>query len=164
MRIALLGNAGSGKSTLAGQLADRYRIPVLDLDTLVWEPGQIAVPRDAGLVRGDVLRYCQGHADWIIEGCYADLVAIVLVHQPELLLLDPGEAACLQHCRARPWEPHKYASRAEQDAKLDFLLAWVRDYYVRDGDMSLAGHLALYRAYSGPKRHITMADNQNLFA
>ena len=76
---------------------------------------------------------------------------------PELVFLNPGLAACLQNCRNRPWEPHKYASRAEQDSKLEFLLDWVADYYRRDGDMSLVRHRAIFDAYQGPKRELTRA-------
>ena len=59
--------------------------------------------------------------------------------------------------RARPWEPHKCASKAEQNAKLAFLLEWVRDYYRRDGELSLTGHRALFSAYAGPKREVVRA-------
>ena len=50
------------------------------------------------------------------------------------------------NCRSRPFEPHKYATAAEQDAHLELLLGWVRDYYTRDGDLSLAAHQALFDA------------------
>src|SRR5262249_49343741 len=45
MRIAIIGNSGSGKSTLAQWLAERTGASLLDLDTVAWVPGQIAVPR-----------------------------------------------------------------------------------------------------------------------
>ncbi len=155
LRLAILGNSGSGKSTLARWVADQRGAALLDLDTVAWEPDQIAVPRDAGAAQADVLVFCQSNAQWVIEGCYASLVATVLPLGPRLLLLNPGEEQCLQNCRSRPWEPHKYASREEQDQRLAGLLAWVSDYYRRDGEMSLAGHLALYAAYSGTKRELT---------
>ena len=154
MKLAILGNAGSGKSTLARWAAQQVSAPCLDLDTVAWEPGQIAVPRDAAAARADVAAFCSAHEHWVVEGCYASLVAAALPFGPQLLLLDPGEAQCLANCRARPWEPHKYASRAEQDERLAFLLDWVRAYYTRDGDMSLAGHRALFEAYAGPKREV----------
>ena len=72
----------------------------------------------------------------------------------ELVFLQPGEAVCLANCRQRPWEPHKYATKAQQDDKLEFLLRWVSDYYRRDGDMSLWAHQELFNAYAGPKRLI----------
>lgn len=155
MRIAIFGNSGSGKTTLAQQLARGGAIPVLDLDTIVWEPNQIAVRRPADAVLADLDRFCATNESWIIEGCYGDLIAAALPFRPELIFVNPGLDACLRNCRSRPWEPHKYASPAEQDQHLAFLLGWVRDYYHRDGDMSLGAHRALFDAYDGPKRETT---------
>lgn len=156
MKIAILGNSGSGKSTLAAALAREAgaSVPVLDLDTIVWEPGQVAVPRDSAAVRMDLQRFCAQHPRWIVEGCYGDLIEALLPQGPELVFVNPGLAQCIANCRNRPWEPHKYASRAEQDARLEFLLQWVADYYQRDGDMSLAGHRRLFDAYQGPRREL----------
>jgi len=155
MRIAILGNSGSGKSTLARRLATRSGAPALDLDTFAWEPGQVAVPRDPALAAADVAAFCAANEAWIIEGCYAALIRATLAHQPCLVFLEPGVETCLAHCRARPWEPHKYASKAEQEAKLAFLLDWVRAYDTRDDDLSLAAHQALFEGYAGPKRKLT---------
>ena len=43
MRLLVFGNSGSGKSTYARTLADRESLPHLDLDSIVWEPNQVAV-------------------------------------------------------------------------------------------------------------------------
>jgi len=155
LRVAILGNSGSGKSTLARSLAAERGAPTLDLDTIAWEPAQIAVPRDPAVARADLDRFCDTHPDWIVEGCYGGLVEHALKHGPELVLLDPGKEACLRNCQSRPWEPHKYASRAEQDERLAFLLQWVSDDYIRDGDMSLRAHEAIFAAYPGPRRRVT---------
>ena len=74
-----------------------------------------------------------------------------LAYSPILLFIDPGVEACLANCRSRPWEPHKYASKDEQDEKLEFLLSWVRDYDSREGDLSLTAHQALFEGYRGLK-------------
>lgn len=155
MRIAILGNSGSGKSTLARWLAARAGAALLDLDTVAWEPGQVAVPRAPDAALSQVRAFCARHEQWVVEGCYAGLVGAALESQPRLLLLNPGESQCIANCRARPWEPHKYASRAEQDERLAFLLSWVRDYYGRDDDLSLAGHRRCFEAYAGPKVEVT---------
>jgi adenylate kinase family enzyme len=48
MRIAIVGNSGSGKSTLARELAEVHSLASLDLDSIVWEQGKIAVLRKHG--------------------------------------------------------------------------------------------------------------------
>jgi adenylate kinase family enzyme len=154
MRIAILGNSGSGKSTLARWLAQQAGAALLDLDSVAWEPGQIAVARPASAATDDVRNFCSTHDSWVVEGCYANLLQATLAFQPRLVLLDPGLAQCLENCRARPWEPHKFASKAEQDQHLAFLLDWVADYYQRDGEMSLAAHAALFASYQGTKHKL----------
>lgn len=154
-RISIIGNAGSGKSTLAWHLAGELDIALLDLDIVAWEPGRVAVKRSPAAASADVRSFCRSYPSWVVEGCYPDLIAATLPYRPHLLLLDPGMDQCLSNCRTRPWEPHKYKSRAEQDRKLGALLEWVADYYVRDGDMSLKAHEALFETYRGPKQRLS---------
>ncbi len=164
MRISIIGNSGSGKSTIARSLAAMHGLATLDLDTVAWEPGKIAVARDPAVAAVDVMAFCEAASDWVVEGCYANLIAATLQYSPVLLFVEPGVEACLANCRARPWEPHKYESRQEQDEKLEFLLAWVRDYYTRQGDLSLAGHQALFDSYGGVKRKLVNRPGSELFS
>ena len=156
-RIVVFGNAGSGKSTYAAHLASLQGLAHLDLDVLVWELGQIAVPRPDASVEGDLRRFTDDNTRWVIEGCYTEWVELASRRCTELVFLNPGESVCLAHCRARPWEPHKYASPAEQNRMLDFLLGWVREYYTRDESCSLMRHVQLFRAFTGTKRELTAA-------
>lgn len=156
MRIAILGNAGSGKSSLARVLGQAEGLPLLDLDTVAWEPGADAVRRPLGDAQAAVRQFCAAHHRWVVEGCYADLVQAALAFGPALLFLNPGRQACLDNCTARPWEPHKFASPEEQQAHLPALLAWVAEYDTRDGDLSLQGHRRCFVQYPGPKRELTV--------
>jgi adenylate kinase family enzyme len=151
MHIAIVGNSGSGKSTLAREIAAAHSIVSLDLDTVAWEPGKIAVARPADAAAVDVRAFCSAHESWVVEGCYAALVFQTFEHSPILLFIDPGVDACLANCRSRSWEPHKYGSKAEQDEKLEFLLSWVREYYSREGELSQSAHQSLFESYRGPK-------------
>jgi adenylate kinase family enzyme len=155
MRTAILGNAGSGKTTLARSLAQGGSVAVLDLDTIYWAPGKVAVERPAAQRLADLRRFCDEHESWVIEGCYADLIEATFPWRPELIFLDPGREVCLRHCRARPFELHKYGTKEEQARMLDFLLRWVAGYYERDGTMPWRGHRASFEQYDGPKRVIT---------
>ena len=155
MRIAILGNSGSGKSTLARWLAQRAGAELLDLDTVAWETGKIAVARAPEAAQAEVRAFCARNRQWVIEGCYASLVQIALESSPLLLFLNPGSDQCLANCRTRPWEAHKYKSKEEQDERLAFLLNWVSEYYTRDGDMSLKEHRRCFDAYRGRKVEFT---------
>lgn len=151
MRVAILGNSGSGKSTLAGWLAQAGRLAVLDLDSIAWEPDSPAVPRPNALAEADVARFCAAHPRWVVEGCYGNLIERALPFEPLLVFLNPGPEPCAAHCRSRPWEPHKYRSKEEQDAHLPFLLTWVAEYSTREGPTSLGAHRALFERYPGRK-------------
>jgi adenylate kinase family enzyme len=155
MRVAVIGNSGSGKSTLSRQLATLHAMPMLDLDTVAWEPGKIAVAREPAAAARDVQVFCAASPDWVAEGCYAGLVRATFTYSPVLLFLEPGVEACLANCRSRPWEPHKYESKQVQDQHLEFLLTWVREYYSRAGELSLAAHQVLFDEYHGPKHKFT---------
>jgi len=151
MRVAILGNSGSGKSTLAASIASAAGAPSLDLDTIAWEPGQSAVERAEEDALSDVRAFCTSNETWVVEGCYANLVEATLEYTPKFLFLNPGLEACLTNCRNRPWEPHKYASKQEQDSNLQLLLSWVADYYTRNGPLSLSAHISCFQSYPGPK-------------
>lgn len=155
MRIAVLGNSGSGKSTFARWAATRTGAAMLDLDSVAWIPGQIAVERPAGEAQELVSSFCHSAQHWIVEGCYTALMMVALESRPLLLFMNPGLEQCLENCRLRPWEPHKYASKQEQDERLDFLLAWVAGYYTRSGDVSYSRHRACFDSYSGSKHEVT---------
>lgn len=161
MRVSIVGNSGSGKSTLARSLAATHHLPILDLDTIAWEPGKVAVARDPAVATDEVVRFCENNQQWVVEGCYGGLIEATLRHSPFLLFLEPGVEACLANCCSRPWEPHKYKSRQEQDAKLGFLLTWVGEYYTREGDSSLVAHQALFDRYGGAKRKLVGRPGSN---
>lgn len=155
MRIAIIGNSGSGKSTLAHQLVRAHQLAALDLDTVAWEPGKIAVPREPQLAVAQVRHFCATTAHWVVEGCYAGLIREALPHASVLVFLEPGAQVCRSNCHSRPWEPHKFKSAQEQDRHLAYLLEWVDGYYIRGGDASLREHQALFDTYDGPKYKLT---------
>ncbi len=151
MRISIVGNSGSGKSTLARRLAEIHSLPILDLDTVAWEPGRVAVPRSPAKATEELSAFLDAHDRWVVEGCYGNLTRVALGRSAALVFLEPGVEACLANCRSRPWEPHKYATPEEQQEWLEHLLAWVEEYYSRADSLSLADHRALFDSHDGRK-------------
>jgi len=154
MRVLIMGNSGSGKSYRAQAMAAQHGLAHLDLDTIFWEPGLIAVPRAPDQVRAELLAFVEGNESWVAEGCYGDLVEAALPFCSELVFMNPGLEVCLENNRRRPWEPHKYASMEAQQSKLSFLLEWVAGYYTRDDAMSYARHRQIVDGFSGNKTEV----------
>ena len=150
-----MGNSGSGKSTLASRLARESGLAHLDLDTLAWLPEM--PPRRAPFAESvaQIEAFTAAHDAWVVEGCYADLLAAAIRQCTRLVFLNPGVEVCVANCRARPWEPHKYSSKQAQDENLELLVGWVRDYAARDDEFSLRAHRALYDAFAGDKAELT---------
>jgi adenylate kinase family enzyme len=160
MRVVIMGNSGAGKSTLAARLGREHDLAHLDLDTLAWLPTTPPSRAPLGDSIGQLNAFTGTHDRWVIEGCYADLLAAAAAHSTLLLFLNPGIDACLANCRARPWEPHKYASKAAQDENLPMLLDWVRAYATRTDEFSLHSHRALFDAFTGDKRELATNDER----
>lgn len=151
MKVLIFGNSGSGKSTLARYLSEAHGLAHLDLDAIVWEPGRIAVQRPSDAIAASLADFLARHERWVVEGCYGELVEAASSHCTELVFLNPGLDTCLEHNRRRAWEPHKYASKQEQDAMLERLQAWVAGYYERDDPWSYRAHRRIFDTFPGRK-------------
>ena len=158
MRVLIFGNSGSGKTTLAQSLAREHGLAHLALDQLAWSAP--AVRKSFEESAAEVLCFLRAHDAWVVEGCYGDLLELVLPSATEVRFLNPGIEVCVAHCRARPWEPDKYASKGEQDERLGFLLEWVRAYESRPDEYSLARHRQLYESFRGKKQEVTRSASQ----
>jgi adenylate kinase family enzyme len=160
-RYVIFGNSGSGKSTLAARLARGGAH--LDLDTLAWQPTEPPRRRAVADSARD-LAPLLANDRWVIEGCYADLIEVALARCTRMVFLNPGVDACIANARARPWEPHKYPSKAAQDANLAMLVAWIRDYATRGDELSLGAHRALFERFDGAKVELASREAIAAFA
>ena len=102
----------------------------------------------------EIRRFMARHKEWVIEGCYTDLLLLAASQAREAIFLNPGTEQCVANCRRRAWEPHKYDSKQAQDENLDMLVDWVRQYADRTDECSLASHTALYASFQGRKREL----------
>ncbi len=156
MKIILLGNAGAGKSTMARRLIGDRNIPHLSLDKIAWNEGPHRKPLRESLEA--LHRFLEDNDQWIIEGCYSDLVEAALPFCTELRFLNPGIDVCMAHCRRRPWEPDKFASPQEQQAMLDKLIEWVQAYETRQDEYGLQRHRRIFDEFGGAKREYLTVD------
>ena len=150
-KIVIFGNSGSGKSTLAKNLANKEQLAHFDLDTIAWKPTQ--PPERASISESAVMinDFLDTHVNWVIEGCYSDLIELVINQADEVIYLNLPVSACIANAKKRPWEPHKYESKDAQDENLDMLISWISNYYCRTDTFSQATHKKLYDNFHGKK-------------
>lgn len=157
MRVILFGNSGSGKTTMARRLMEERSIPLLSLDQITW--AEVAVRRPLHKSVELLRQFIDKHEEWIMEGCYGELVTAALPYCTELRFLNPGVDACVANCLRRPWEPDKYASTSEQDAMLERLIEWVREYETREDEFGLKAHRSIFDGFNGEKREYTSMES-----
>ncbi len=154
-RILIFGNSGSGKSTLAARLRDAQGLAHLDLDVLAWLPSTPPERRPLAESGRAISEFVAAHENWVIEGCYTDLLQLAAPLATEAIFLNLSVAQCQANARKRPWEPHKYSSPAAQDANLAMLLDWIAQYPERDDTLSLRAHRQFFEAFPGYKLELT---------
>ncbi|MEJ1930562.1 shikimate kinase [Nostoc sp. NIES-2111] len=154
-RIIIFGNSGSGKSTLAKKLAQDLSIPILDLDTIAWEPYKIAIRRPQDDALKDLQDFITNNPSWIIEGCYSTLINAAIKFSTEIYFLNPGISQCLENNRNRPWESHKFKSIEEQAQTFEFLQNWIQQYEQRDDEFGYLSHRLIFDHYNGKKHELT---------
>lgn len=154
MNTFVHGCSGSGKSTLARRLAAEGGLVHVDLDAFAWEPEAPTTRRSAQASIDALRAHLDGRAA-VIEGMYVDLIGMLITEADTLVFLDLPVSVCLAHCRARPHEPHKFATPEAQDGWLPQLLAFVEGWPTRAGPLGRADHVALFDAHLGPKRRET---------
>jgi adenylate kinase family enzyme len=154
-KVLIFGNSASGKSTLALKLASQYKLAHLDLDTLAWQASKPPTRKPLSESAKDISEFIQAHQGWVIEGCYTDLLTFAETEASNIIFIDLAIEDCIANANSRPWEPHKYSSKAEQDENLGMLIEWIAQYDQRQDTFSKDSHLEFYQQYQGKKMRIT---------
>lgn len=153
-RIIIFGNSGSGKSTLAKKIAEGLRLGHLDLDILAWKdtvpPERLSIEKSHDKIK----EFLSKNNEWVIEGCYSDLINLVTDIATEVVFLDLPIDECVENAKNRPWEPHKYKSKEDQDRNLSFLIDWIRDFENRSDVFSKKSQEKIYNDFQGRKSRL----------
>ncbi|WP_444910963.1 AAA family ATPase [Microbulbifer sp. TRSA005] len=149
--MLIFGNSASGKSTLAKYLSQKLGLAHLDLDTLAWLPTSPPqrMPLDESQLK--VIDFLEKYENWVVEGCYTDLLEILADQATEIIFMDLSIEQCIHNAKSRPWEPHKYDSKEAQDSNLNMLVNWIKDYKTRLDTFSYDSHLKFYESFQGKK-------------
>ena len=153
-RVLIFGNSGSGKSMLAKCLASSDDLAHLDLDSLAWqayEPPKPPQRMPLNESEHSLRTFIQDNQNWVVEGCYTDLLQLLVGNVTELIFMNLPVDLCIENAKQRPWEPHKYSSKQAQDANLSMLIEWIAQYDLRDDTFSRRAHEDFYSAFQSKK-------------
>lgn len=151
-RIVIYGNAGSGKTTMARRLG----LPMLSLDDVAWSALGVRAPLAESLAA--LKQFMAAEPEWVIEGCYGDLIEAAAANCTELRFLHPGAAVCAANARNRPWTPGYCESPEQQAELLGPLLEFIRAYEQMEGECGLKRHQAIFAGHAGPKHEYTVME------
>jgi adenylate kinase family enzyme len=150
--VVIFGNSGSGKSTLAKKMSAKHTLAHLDLDTIAWQATSPPTRMPLFESEAHIKDFIGINNDWVIEGCYSDLLQIVMAYADEVIFLNLPVENCIENAKNRSWEPHKYESQQAQDGNLNMLLQWISQYPEREDNFSQQAHTALFHAFKGKKQ------------
>jgi adenylate kinase family enzyme len=150
-KTLIFGNSGSGKSTLAKKISAKQAIAHLDLDTIAWQAASPPARTPIAESKAKITRFIEANESWVIEGCYADLLSLVMEDASEVFFLDIPVEDCILNAKNRAWESHKYESKTAQDSNLPMLIEWITQYSNREDCFSHKAHYKLYNVFNGKK-------------
>lgn len=146
-----MGNSSSGKSCLARRLSQEFNLAYLDLDTLAWKPEKTPIRHSLSVSLKEIMTFINNSENWVIEGCYGDLIKHILPYTKLLIYLNLEINTCLENNKKRPWEAHKYQTLEAQKKNLNMLESWIKDYFVRNDEFSFSYHQQLFNSFKGEK-------------
>jgi hypothetical protein len=152
-RVVIYGNAGAGKTMMARSLG----LPLLSLDDIAWSAAGVRTPLADSLAALE--RFMATHVEWVIEGCYGDLIEAAAAHCNELRFLNPGADVCIANAHNRPWEPGYCESPEEQRRLLGPLIEFIREYEHMADECGLGRHRAIFAEFKGIKREYSWQDD-----
>ena len=150
-KIIVFGNSGSGKSTFAKSISKRDSLSHLDLDLIAWKKTNPPERMEIKDSKEIIDKFLAENDQWIVEGCYSDLIELLIPESNQAIFMDLSIDDCIANAKNRPWEPHKYNSKSEQDANLSMLINWIKDYENREDTFSRKAHLEIFNQYTGDK-------------
>jgi adenylate kinase family enzyme len=99
-RICVVGTTGSGKSLLASELARRMRLPLVELDSLYWEPNWTGCSDE--VLRKRVAEATRGDA-WVVDGNYGSIRDLTWPRADAVVWLDYPLVTILWQLWKRTW-------------------------------------------------------------
>lgn len=161
-RIVIIGNSGSGKTYLAQTLSHCFRLEIIHLDKLFWEPGGFNKKRPSDVVYAEIATLAQGQS-WVVEGVFGELAQEFCPKADCLIWLDVDWTTCSTSLLNRGSESSQQLDARLAEENFTKLLRWASDYWQRQDLRSHPGHASLFDQFYGQKIRLRTRDEVNDF-
>lgn len=153
-RIVIIGNSGSGKTYLAQVLSREFRLALIHLDKLFWEPGGFNKKRPIDVVYTEIATLAQGPS-WVVEGVFGELAQEFFPNADFLIWLALDWATCSASLLKRGSESAQQLDQSLAEENFNQLLKWASEYWQRENLRSYRGHARLFEQFNGQKVCLT---------
>ncbi|MEI2565239.1 AAA family ATPase [Vibrio metoecus] len=161
-KILIIGNSGSGKSWLSSQLSQKLKLPEINLDSIVWEPGGFSEKRTEEVVEKEIEKI-RSQSHWVVEGVFGSLAERLVSEADILLFLDLDWVVCEESLYLRGSESSKQLDPLLAEESFAKLLKWASEYKNRESKSSWAFHHKLFQEFSGKKVRFSARSQVNSF-
>src|SRR5215470_8299564 len=97
-RVMVVGSSGSGKTTFARALAEKLRLPLVELDRYYWRAGW---NEPTGAEWRKSVADLAATPDWVMDGNYSGTFDLRMPIADAIIWLDYPRAICLRRALAR---------------------------------------------------------------
>lgn len=99
-KILIIGCSGAGKSTLSKQLAKKWDLPLVHLDSLYWTEGWVPAPKDEFIKK---VKMKLEEDQWIIDGNFNSTLERRIKYADLIIFLDFSRMTCIFRVLKRVW-------------------------------------------------------------
>ncbi|TQR12904.1 DNA topology modulation protein [Psychrobacillus soli] len=99
-RILIIGSSGAGKSTLSRELAKKWNLPLIHLDSLFWNEGWVPTPK---LEFREKVQEKLEEKEWIMDGNFDSTLAFRAKYADLIIFLDFPKTLCTYRVLKRAW-------------------------------------------------------------
>lgn len=99
-KVLIVGCSGAGKSTLSKQLAKKWDLPLVHLDSLYWSEGWVPVPKDEFIKK---VKTKLEEDRWIIDGNFNSTLEWRMKYADLIIFLDFSRMLCTYRVLKRVW-------------------------------------------------------------
>ena len=130
-KISIIGVSGIGKTTLARKISSKTEIPIIYIDSYIWEEDWKLVDREKA--QSDLRSALSQHKKWIIEG-YLNYIPEEILLRPDIVLYLKFNRWIVLFRNIKRWLKHRKHKRDELPNGCEERLSLERLWQIFRGD------------------------------